>query len=303
MVNLHTLEAQIQQAILHNAVESYKRQHAHWLNNRAIKGAILTDALLSWQSLVIIAATTLSLAVVVVIFHPFWIVAATLTVTVLTTGVVVETGWLWLSLADERRQTQALTRHLQPKTTLSIDHIHNDQLKVKLLKALQYWWLINQKFSALPRGPMRHQVEATHHDVTCWIQAIYTLATQADKLLLDTMVGQDLQNVPVAIRRYEENLLRENDLQIRQHLEQALVHRRQQLQTLQSLQNNLRQIHYKLDSTLSALGMVYSQLLLVTEGGQHRGQINRLQTDVTEEIHRLQDLIEAMDEIYQEKSA
>lgn len=300
MVNLHTLERQIQQAILLNAVESYKRQHTGWPDNPAIKHAILADTFFSRPSLAIMAATMLVTVLVVVVFHPIWLVAATVTISVMAAGLIVEISWLWVNLANEQRQINAIAKHLPAKTTFSLNNIHDERLKAKLLKALRYWWLINDKISTLPPGPIQKRVTITHSYVTRWLETVYTLACQADKLLLDTIIRQDLQNVPAIIKRYEEMLLHEQDPALQPQLEQTLAHRRQQLQTLQSVQHKLKQVHYKLDGTLSALGMVYSQLILATEGEQQGTQISRLQADVTEEIDRLQDLIEAMDEVYQE---
>ena len=283
-----------------NAVENYKQQHVNWFDNPAIKRAVLAGSFFSPVSLGIIAATILTAILMVIIFYPAWVMAATLAVLEITVGLGMEIGWLWISLNNQRQQTKAIAKHLHAKNTFSLSNIHDERLKAKLLKALRYWWLINDKLSALPRGPMQKRVAVTHRYVTRWLQTVYTLARQADMLLLETVITQDMQNVPAIVKQHEEALLHEQDPTLQKQLEQALIYRRQQLQTLQAVQNNLKQVYYKLDGTLSALGMIYSQLLLAAEGGQQANKINRLQADVTEEIHRLQDLIEAMNEVHRD---
>ena len=55
---------------------------------------------------------------------------------------------------------------------------------------------------------------------------------------------------------------------------------------------------YQLDSTISALGTIYSQLLLVDTKEEQGNRINRLQEEISEQVYQLEDLAEAMDEVY-----
>ncbi len=302
MTNLQTLEWQIQQAILQISVEAYKQQQANWPAEPAIKKAILIDTLLSWQSLALGTTTILMVIFTLIFLKMYWIVAATVILFIIMFGFLAAVGWLWVNLNDSRRQSKALANHLQHGITFSLDAVHDKKLKVKLLKALHYWSLINDKSDTLREGPLRDRVWATHRDVTQWLQVIYNLTRQADALLLNTIVRQELQNLPVIIREYETKLLHEINPGIRRQLEQTITQRQQQLQTLQSLQNHIAQVHYQLDSTLSALGMVYSQLLLIAEEGRQTNRMRHLHTEVTEEINRLQDLIEAIYEVQQNKT-
>jgi hypothetical protein len=56
---------------------------------------------------------------------------------------------------------------------------------------------------------------------------------------------------------------------------------------------------YQLDSTISALGTIYSQLLLVGSKDEAGNRVNRLQDEISEQVQRLEDLSEVMDEVYQ----
>ena len=59
---------------------------------------------------------------------------------------------------------------------------------------------------------------------------------------------------------------------------------------------------YQLDSTISALGTIYSQLLLVGNKDEEGSRINRLQEEISEQVYRLEDLAAAMDEVYQDSA-
>jgi hypothetical protein len=47
------------------------------------------------------------------------------------------------------------------------------------------------------------------------------------------------------------------------------------------------------------LGTIYSQLLLVGSKDEAGSRVNRLQDEISEQVQRLEDLSEVMDEVYQ----
>jgi hypothetical protein len=54
----------------------------------------------------------------------------------------------------------------------------------------------------------------------------------------------------------------------------------------------------QLDSTISSLGTIYSQLLLVDSKDEEGSRISRLQEEISEQVYQLEDLTEAMDDVY-----
>ena len=71
---------------------------------------------------------------------------------------------------------------------------------------------------------------------------------------------------------------------------------------MRHLQNSMEKADYQLDSTISSLGTIYSQLLLVGNKDEEGGRISRLQEEISEQVYRLEDLTEAMDEVYQDSA-
>jgi uncharacterized protein YoxC len=116
---------------------------------------------------------------------------------------------------------------------------------------------------------------------------------------LNKVIERDLKNVPAAIESYQQKLEEETDPDVRRQLEKTIADNERQLQTLQNLENNIEKASYQLDSTISALGTIYSQLLLVGSKDESGTKINRLQDEISEQVYRLEDLTEAMDEVYQ----
>ena len=76
-------------------------------------------------------------------------------------------------------------------------------------------------------------------------------------------------------------------------LERTLANRRQQAATLEKLQRSIQMAEIKIESTLSMLGTIYSQIL----AGQSTRQIadyRRLLNEIDEEVHTVQDHLEAV---------
>jgi hypothetical protein len=146
---------------------------------------------------------------------------------------------------------------------------------------------------------MRDRFERTIREVTHWLQAVYDLAARVDKFQINQVIKQDLQRVPTDIRNLEKRLSQENSPEVRRQLERTIADKQRQLQTLQNLEDNMQKAGYQLDSTISALGTIYSQMLLVGSKDEEGNRVNRLQDEISEQVQRLEDLSEVMDEVYQ----
>jgi len=60
---------------------------------------------------------------------------------------------------------------------------------------------------------------------------------------------------------------------------------------------------FQLENTLAALGTLYTQLQLIGAKDVDSGRTQRLQEDITEQIASLQDIAEAMDEVYMSRGS
>ena len=60
MANIRNLEQRAREAILKNTIENYKQQRKNWLQEPAIRKAILVYSFFRWQNAVLIAGTILA---------------------------------------------------------------------------------------------------------------------------------------------------------------------------------------------------------------------------------------------------
>ena len=59
----------------------------------------------------------------------------------------------------------------------------------------------------------------------------------------------------------------------------------------------MEKAEYRLDETLTALGTVYSQILVVDARDVESGRAQRLDQDIDEQVQALQDIVETVDEL------
>jgi hypothetical protein len=68
---------------------------------------------------------------------------------------------------------------------------------------------------------------------------------------------------------------------------------------LEQLENNMHRAELQLEHTLTAMGTIYSQLLLVGSKDVDSGRVRRLREEVADEVQGLQDVLDSMDEVYE----
>ncbi len=299
MANLRTIEQRAQEAILRNTIENYKQERENWLQEPTIRKAILVYSFFRLENAALIATTILAAGCLPLFLLPAlggaavaWLGA----LVPLVLGFLAEIAFLYSSFRNEKLHAKAVADMF--KADFKPANIQNRQLKDKVDKALEYWTLIDDAIHKVPRGVLRDRLLSTTREVTHWLQAVYNLAERVDKFYLNKVIEQDLRSVPLAIKNYQQKLREEDSPEVRRQLERTIADKQRQMEILQSLQDNMEKATYQLDSTISSLGTIYSQLLLVGSKDEEGSRVNRLQEEISEQVNRLEDLTEAMDDVY-----
>lgn len=287
------LEQRAQEAILKNIVENYKQQGKDWLSDPSIKKTV-------WERAIFSLASAVSLGGNIVVSGAIGIfVSWLLAVPVFFVWLIAQVILLYLATTNEKSHAKVVEEMLRPKIQFNPASIQDRNIQAKVDEALRYWELIQNTVTKSSETSMRDRFERTTSEVTQWLQAVYDLAARVDKFQLNQIVKQDLQRVPADIHNLEQKLAREQSAEVKQQLQRTIADKQRQLQTLQSLEDSMEKAGYQLDSTISALGTIYSQLLLVGSKDEEGNRVNRLQDEISEQVQRLEDLREAMDEVYQ----
>jgi hypothetical protein len=173
--------------------------------------------------------------------------------------------------------------------------ISDERTQTYLQQALDYKRKIEQAVSNTSTTS-RSNLDQLLEQVDVLVDAIGALVERISSLRHDEVIRRDFQNVPRAIADLENRLATETDPALKAQLERTLRNRRMQLESLEELQRMIKRAEIQIESTLSQLGTIYSQLLT----GQSTSQVadySRLTTNVDEEVRLLQDNLEALREV------
>lgn len=253
--------------------------------------AILTRAIYRWESAVIIALT-LILFVLVRQPLPFWQPWYWLIL-----GALGEAGLVWASLTDPEFRARAVAEMFREK--FKPRQIRNAALRSQVEKALEYRDRIDEAIHKSRESVLRDHLKDTSHGITTWMESVFRLAQRLDAYLADQVIRQDLQAVEPAIENLKKRLALEDDEAVKRQISQAIAQRQIQRDNLRKLQNVMERAQFQLESTLTAMGTVYSQIMILGARDVASGRADRLQQDIADQVQALQDIVRTVDEVYQ----
>ena len=256
-----------------------------------IVGAVLSSALLRWETLVTLMVTMILFLFVRDVNLPmlewqpwFWLVL----------GGLAETILIASTLADPEATEQALAEDFEREYDLR--NIRNRVSRERLRDAFEYRRNM-MKLADRSKGSMRTRLRTLVSDVSDWISYMYNLAERIDLSESNDLVLRDRQQVPRKIQNVKARIQKETDGRARQSLKIQLSHLQQQQMSLEATFSSIKRAEIQLESTLSALGTVYAQMSLLGTKDTDSAKGQRLSIEVKDEIDKLQDTIDAMDEI------
>jgi hypothetical protein len=258
-----------------------------------VKRALVMNAITDWRGGIVLA-----IAILLAFFGPDLFPAVPWWAW-LAGGGAAWGAIVWSILNDEKVAAQVAADLLKQKYEPTA--IKSGDMRDKLIKAFEYRSQIAAAIARARTGVLRDHLEQTASEVDDWIGGLWEVARRVDTFETDRTIQQDLQSVPVTVRNLEARLRTDPNADVRQQLEGTLASRRAQLESLQALQQANERGKLQIDQTLSSMGTVYSQLLLLDAKDIDSGKYQRLQDDIAEEVKGLRDIAEAMDEVYKNK--
>ncbi len=252
-------------------------------------GAMVTDAFWRWESAIIIALTM----ILFVLVRPewewwqqwYWLVA----------GALAEVAFVVAHVTDPQAAQQAVERMFSEK--YDPRDIRNRVARQRMQKALEYRAEIARLVNT-QSGALQVSMKQTLDEIDDWIENIYRLAKRMDLFEANNIIEQDMRRVPTELQALQSRLSVERSPVVRAELEQALAVKRQQMENLQALADNIRRADIQLDNTLAALGTVYAQMQVIDTKDVDSARARRLREEIRDEVSGLQDTILAMEDVY-----
>lgn len=252
--------------------------------------AMLTDAFLTWPSAVTIALTLIAFFAQIDIGIPGWQPWMWILV-----GSVLQVIYLIVTMSDPATQQQAMRRMLSVQ--YDPREIRNFAARQRLQKALEYKRVIDE-FVNKQTGPMQISLRDTAESIEEWIALIHRLAKSIDTFESNTIIARDRRSVPTEISSLERRLRAEKDPAVRAELQRAIEIRRSLLDDLERVANLVKRTEIKMDTTVAQLSTVHAKMQLLDARELDSGRARRLQTEIREEIHSLEDVVGAMADVY-----
>jgi hypothetical protein len=188
------------------------------------------------------------------------------------------------------------------------DEFNPQRIKSKDLRrwvdrALDYRGRIETNIRETRDGLLKDHLLDVADEIEHWIRNVYQIAGRLDRYRGDPVILQDRKSVPARVANLEQALAQERDPAVRAQIEQTLENKRTQMEHLQRLDSAMQRAQLQLESTLSSLGTVYSQTLLVGAKDVDSGRAKRLRQDIADQVVGLEDILTTMDEVYLDAGA
>ena len=218
-------------------------------------------------------------------------------------------AWTWLllgvagvavmtfsALKDPQEREKAVERLFREK--YNVNGLRDRALKDKLKKAEDYHQQIKATVKTQKDGILKERMQRTTGEIYDWIGNMVRLARRLDSFRTDPIIKGDRDELLKSIPALDERLRQESDPRVRQQLETTLADQRRLQENIAELDNRMQRADLQLDSSLAALGTVYSQLLLVGSKDVDSDRAERLRADIANEVTSLQDVVDSINEVY-----
>ena len=211
-------------------------------------------------------------------------------------GVVAEALIIYTSLSDPALAQKVVSDMLRGE--FNARELRSAKYRDKVGKALEYRERIEGVIRRSRQGVLRSHLEEDARRITEWVANVFGLAKRLDAYENDEIIERDTRSVQSALKDYEARLRLESNEAVRQQMQEAIRSKKTHWDNLQRLQNTMEKAEFQLENTLSAMGTVYTQLQLIGAKDVDSSRARHLREDISEQVKALQDVAEAMDEVY-----
>ncbi len=169
-------------------------------------------------------------------------------------------------------------------------------LAAQVTRVREYQREVSRLAKSAPNAVRAERFAQLSKQFDAWVKDVEAMAQRVQMLRGNPLVIQDIKAVPESIRKLAGQLASETDPRVRQSLEQTLIARQGQMQSLEKLQATTRHAEVQLENTVASLGTIYSQALANNSTNQV-ADYQHLAVDVDERVRALQDELAAIEEV------
>jgi hypothetical protein len=263
-----------------------------------IQKAVWQESFVRWESAVVLALTAIlttfsAVGVPLVEFVPFW--------GWLLGGALAEAGLVYSSVLDPEFGRRVVAKML--KNEFKPERLNDKKLQRQINEALDYRSRIEKGIRERSDSVLKDELTQTASQIDDWLENIYDLAQRIDRYQQEReILHRDKVRAESRMTQLQADFDRAQNPAIKEQIQMTLNSLQRQLQTLQTLEATIQRARLQLENSLTHLGTIYSQTMLVDAKDIDRGSARRLRHEIAEEVTELNDLLVSMDEVYTAES-
>jgi hypothetical protein len=264
-----------------------------------LEKAIWQESFVRWESGVVLALTAMltvfsAIGVPLVEFVPFW--------GWLLGGLVAEAGLVYSSVLDPEFGRRIVAKML--KNEFKPERLNDKKLQRYMNEALDYRSRIEKGIRDRSDSVLKDELMETASQIDDWLENIYDLAQRIDRYQQEReILHRDHVRAESRVAQLQAEIAQAEDPTIKEQIQTTLNSLQRQLQTLETLEGTIQRARLQLENSLTHLGTIYSQTMLVDAKDIDRGSARRLRLEIADEVTELNDLLLSMDDVYTAESS
>jgi chromosome segregation ATPase len=212
-------------------------------------------------------------------------------------GALAEALLVYSSLSDPENNRRVIASML--KDEFHPERLSNKKLQEQVQEALDYRSRITAAIRERRESVLKDNLSQTAGQIDEWLESIYSLAQRLDRYQQEKeILERDKKRTAARVDQLRIKLEREQDDAVRTQIETTMANLQRQHGTILQLENTMERAQLQLETTLSSLGTIYSQTMLVGAKDIDSGRAKRLRQEISEEVQELDHILVAMDEVY-----
>lgn len=212
-------------------------------------------------------------------------------------GLTGEAALIYSSLTDASAHRRIVARML--KDEFHPERLSDPWLQQQVQEAFDYRSRITAAIRERRDSVLKDHLADTASQLDEWLEEVYGLAQRLDRYKRERDLHlRNRQRAQARLEELESQLANEEAPAVRREVQYNIDSLRRQLEAINQLENAMERAHLRLENTITAMGTIYTQTMLVGAKDIDSGRARRLRQEIGEEVNELGDVLSAMDEVY-----
>ena len=212
-------------------------------------------------------------------------------------GIASYLALAWSSYSDPKTGHKVIEELL--RSDFNPKKIRDERLTEQLNEALDYRTRVTELINQRKDGAIKDELRSVASQFDVWIEEIYHLAERLDDYQGErNRLEKSYFSAETRLKQLKKRRQKVKDARMLEDIDSNIASLTKQMTTIESLETTMERARLRLENTITAMGTIHSQSLLLGAKDIDSSRYKRLQQDIAEEVDELADVLYAMDEVY-----